>query len=83
MARPLRVCADLDGFGNSGPGWPAELDGGEHRHRYQPILMLPIMPGVALCLCCPWIGSGGDLGGQAAAHRDATSHAVIAGPGGC
>ncbi len=71
---------DLDGFGNSGPGWPvATRDGGEHVHRYHSILTLPIAADLALCLCCHWIASGPDVGTRAASHRDDTSHVVIAG----
>jgi hypothetical protein len=51
----------------------------EHEHRYRPILTLPIEPDLALCLCCHWIASGPDAAVRAAGHRDATSHAVLAG----
>jgi len=80
MTLPSRAIHDLDGFGNSGPGWPLVRDdtGSEHQHRY-PILTLPIAGDLALCLCCHWIASGPDACKSAAAHRDATSHAVLAG----
>ncbi len=71
---------DLDGSGNSGPGWPtARGDSDEHRHRYGPILTMPVGPDLALCLCCHWIASGPDVATSAAEHRDQTSHAVLAG----
>lgn len=51
----------------------------ENEHRYRAILTLPVEPHLALCLCCHWIASGTDAAARAAGHRDATSHAVLAG----
>jgi hypothetical protein len=71
---------DLDGFGNSGPGWPITRgDSDEHRHRYAAILTMPVAPNLALCLCCHWIASGPQVAERAAEHRNETSHAVLAG----
>jgi hypothetical protein len=65
----MPVFEDLDAYGNSGPGWRAG----------RRLLALPIDPNLALCLCCHWIASGPDSAVRAAAHRDETSHAVLAG----
>ncbi len=77
----METTHDLDGFGNSGPGWPLVPDdtGSEHQHWSYPILSLPIAADLALCLCCHWIATGADSGKSAAAHRDTTSHVVLAG----
>ena len=50
----------------------------DDRHSGRGMLMLPLPPDLALCTCCYWMASGPDASARAAAHRDETSHAVVA-----
>jgi len=51
---------------------------GDDRHSGRGMLALPLAPDLALCTCCHWLASGPDVGRRAAAHRDETSHFVVA-----
>ena len=55
---------------------------GDDRHGGRGMLALPLLPNLAICLCCHWLRTGPDAAVQAARHRDETSHATLASPAG-